>query len=677
LHQAGSDNKALSKASNGRLRATSTSWIWNLHSDAHDFDIQVDSGVVGLRKVFSSSLAHVGVVLFWLGGMHFHGAYFSNYSAWLKDPKHCLPSAQLVYAVVGQDMLNSDVGGYFQGIYVTSGLFNYWRSEGILGSFHLKCATCACIIGTIVCVFGAYCHMHILWSSTSFYGKFSSVSSHSMIVLLGLGCISWCGHQIHISLPYARLLDYGLDPVVMPWPQELLFKDLVQVILPGFGVGDQWFGGSALTATLLNPSTGSLFLGQVAAHHLYSGIGLIGLSFLFTSLRYDALTAGIGSSQAQLSINLAVTGSLSIVFAHHVYAMPPYPYVGSDYPTMLCLFVHHMWIGGFLIVGAGAHASIFMVRDLRPGNIKLQVLSHRCLIIGHLIYVTIFLGLHSFGLYVHNDTLQALGRREDMFTDNSFQLKPFLAIWVQSQTIVSFDTEMLGGKVVRMTQLLGTADFMIHHIHAFTIHVTLLILLKACLYARSSRLVSDKLELGFRYPCDGPGRGGTCQISPYDHVYLAVFWVYNCISVVIFNYYWKMQSDVWGSFRAGEIQHIVSDFSVNSTTVNGWLRNFLWSQAAQVIQSYGTAISGYGLIFIAAHFIWAFSLMFLYSGRGYWQELIESILWAHHKLKVLPSIQPRALSISSGRAVGLCHYILGGIGCTWSFFISRLVALSS
>jgi hypothetical protein len=45
-------------------------------------------------------------------------------------------------------------------------------------------------------------------------------------------------------------------------------------------------------------------------------------------------------------------------------------------------------------------------------------------------------------------------------------------------------------------------------------------------------------------------------------------------------------------------------------------------------------------IFLGAHFIWAFSLMFLFSGRGYWQELIESIVWAHNKLKVAPAIQP-------------------------------------
>ena len=120
----------------------------------------------------------------------------------------------------------------------------------------------------------------------------------------------------------------------------------------------------------------------------------------------------------------------------------------------------------------------------------------------------------------------------------------------------------------------------------------------------------------------------------------------------------------------------VGDWSYNSTAINGWLRNLLWSQSAQVIQSYGTSISGYGFSFLGAHFVWAFSFMFLYSGRGYWQELIESILWSHTLFKLTPTIQPRALSINQGRAVGLVHYFIGGVGCSWAFFISRLVALA-
>ncbi|GKE33718.1 photosystem I P700 apoprotein A1 [Tanacetum coccineum] len=64
-----------------------------------------------------------------------------------------------------------------------------------------------------------------------------------------------------------------------------------------------------------------------------------------------------------------------------------------------------------------------------------------------------------------------------------------------------------------------------------------------------------------------------------------------------------------------------------------------------------------------------------HNGRGYWQELIESIVWAHNKLKVAPATQPRALSIVQGRAVGVTHYLLGGIATTWAFFLARIIAV--
>jgi photosystem I P700 chlorophyll a apoprotein A1 len=221
----GAFNKALSKGGKG---GKTTTWIWNLHSDAHDFDSYQQSSPIR-RKVFSSNLAHLSLVFFWIGGMHFHGAYFSNYSAWLKHPKHCLPGAQIVYSLVGQDILNSDVGGYFQAIYITSGLFQLWRSEGIVSQVHLKYASIASLIGTIVCIIGAYFHMHISWSSTSFYKKFKCLAIHHTGILFGLSSISWCGHQIHIALPTNRLLDSGVDASVMPWPQDLLCRDSLDV----------------------------------------------------------------------------------------------------------------------------------------------------------------------------------------------------------------------------------------------------------------------------------------------------------------------------------------------------------------------------------------------------------------------------------------------------------------
>mmetsp|Transcript_110566 Transcript_110566/g.268754 ORF Transcript_110566/g.268754 Transcript_110566/m.268754 type:complete len:314 (+) Transcript_110566:341-1282(+) len=304
--------------------------------------------------------------------MHFHGAYFSNYSAWLKDPKHSLPSAHLVWPLVGQDILNSDVGGYLQGIYITSGFFQLWRSEGLMTQVHLKYACCASLIGTIISCGGSYYHMHVKWSSSSFNKKFKSLSTHHSAVLFGLGSISWCGHQIHISVPLNLMLDSGIDPVVMPCPQDLLSLDLMrsEMAFFGFGVGPSDYS-KILGFAVQHSSTGSVFLGQVAAHHFYVGVvfimgSILGARYYSVSEKISRAAAPLANSwHAQLSINLAITGSFSIAFAHIVYAIPVYPYSASDYPTVLCLFCHHMWIGGKFIVGAGAHASILMIRDMK------------------------------------------------------------------------------------------------------------------------------------------------------------------------------------------------------------------------------------------------------------------------------------------------------------------------
>ncbi|GFP94032.1 photosystem i p700 chlorophyll a apoprotein a1 [Phtheirospermum japonicum] len=57
-----------------------------------------------------------------------------------------------------------------------------------------------------------------------------------------------------------------------------------------------------------------------------------------------------------------------------------------------------MWIGGFLIVGAVAHAAIFMVRDYnlttRYNDLLDRVLRYRDAIISHLNWACIFLGFH-------------------------------------------------------------------------------------------------------------------------------------------------------------------------------------------------------------------------------------------------------------------------------------------
>ena len=67
------------------------------------------------------------------------------------------------------------------------------------------------------------------------------------------------------------------------------------------------------------------------------------------------------------------------------------------------------------------------------------------------------------------------------------------------------------------------------------LHTTTLILVKGALDARGSKLMPDKKDFGYSFPCDGPGRGGTCDISAWDAFYLAVFWMlkYNWLGNIL------------------------------------------------------------------------------------------------------------------------------------------------
>jgi photosystem I P700 chlorophyll a apoprotein A1 len=45
-----------------------TTWIWNLHADAHDFDSHTSDLEDISRKVFSAHFGQLGVIFIWLSG---------------------------------------------------------------------------------------------------------------------------------------------------------------------------------------------------------------------------------------------------------------------------------------------------------------------------------------------------------------------------------------------------------------------------------------------------------------------------------------------------------------------------------------------------------------------------------------------------------------------------------
>ena len=377
-----------------------TTWIWNLHADAHDFDSQTNSLEEVSRKIFSAHFGQLSIIFLWLSGMYFHGARFSNYTGWLGNPTTIKPSAQVVWPIVGQEMLNGDMGGGFEGVQITSGFFQLWRASGITNEVELYWTAIGGLVFSALMLWAGWFHYHKAAPKLEWFQNAESMMNHHLTGLLGLGCLSWSGHQIHIALPINKLLDAGVLPQEIPLPHEFLInRDLMSQIYPSFSKGlipfftFNWGEYSDFLTFKggLNPVTGGLWLSDTAHHHLALSVLFLVAGHMYRtnwgighSMKeileahkgpftgeghkglYEILT---NSWHAQLAINLAMVGSLSIIVAHHMYAMPPYPYIATDYATQLSLFTHHMWIGGFCVVGAGAHASIFMVRDYNPAKL--------------------------------------------------------------------------------------------------------------------------------------------------------------------------------------------------------------------------------------------------------------------------------------------------------------------
>lgn len=653
--------------------AGSTRWIWNVHANIHDFESTASRDIEQVSQaIFENHFYHLGLIFLWIRRNMFVGAHWSNYENWLIDPYHSFP-ALLPFRI------NSNL------IRFTSRLFYVWRRWRVINQLQLFILATGAFI--MVRFFGLRGYFHATKSSPrlSWFLQFEIMLNHHLTGLLRLRSLAWARHLIHVSIFTENLLSCRFDPIRFSMLYNITFDpltlDMLQVFhrsLQNFFVL-QW---DLLTRGLscwgrTNPFTYSLWISDIAHHHLAIRVIFMLAGHLYktqynlrsslsTLLKaHETVGWNLTSWNSQLSLNLAVLRTLSIIVSQHIYAIPAYPFIVLDKATVICLYTHHIWIRRFFIVRRAAHASISVLNIKSFSNDLFNIIaSHQYSITVHLNWLCIFLGFHSFGLLIHNDTLQSLGRPYDIFSDSAIQLQPIFAQLLQQIRQVAnlrYNQRLL-------PLHLRTTDFLLHHIHAFTIHVTVLILLKGVLFAKHSRLVIDKEKLRFRFPCDGPRRGRTCQISAWDHIFLRLFWMYNSISIVIFHFSWKIQSSSWYDIKS-------LNFDRSASTINRWLRDFLWNQASQVIQSYRSALSWYRLIFLRAHFIWAFSLIFLFSGRRYWQELIESISWRHDKINLTTTIAPRALSIIQGRAVRVSHYLLRRICTTWAFFHAHVCAL--
>ncbi len=705
--------------------------IWYGIATAHDFESHDGmTEEVLYQKIFASHFGHIAIIFLWTSGNLFHVAWQGNFEQWILDPTKVKPIAHAIWDPhfgPGAMKAFTPEGAAGPVNFMYSGLYYFWYTIGMRYNSELFEGAIFLIVLATLFLAAGWLHLQPRFRpSLAWFKNAESRLNHHLSALFGVSSLAWTGHLVHVAIPRLNGVDVNWSNFTQarfaPHPAGLLpfFTGNWGVYAQPATDGTGWpiltfYGG-------LNPATNSLWLSDIAHHHLAIAVIFIIAGHMYKtnwgighSIReiLDAHTPPSGrlgaghrnlydtvnnSLHFQLGLALASLGTVTSLVAQQMYALPPYFYMHEDHTTMAALYTHHQYIAGFLMVGAFAHGAIFFIRDYDPeankDNVLARVLEHKEAIISHLSWVSLFLGFHTLGLYVHNDVMQAFGRPEDQIL-----IEPVFAQFVQAQSgkIIAGIPAIFGGLAATApgafvngwTQTvnsvgdanpflnIGPGDFLVHHAIALGIHTTVLIGVKGALDARGSKLMPDKKDFGFAFPCDGPGRGGTCDISAWDSFYLAMFWMLNTIGWVTFYWHWKHLS-IWTGTE--------SVFNEKSVTIMGWLNNYLWAYSNTLINGYapGTGtnnLSVWSWMFLFGHLVWATGFMFLIAWRGYWQELIETLVWAHERTPLAKLVRwkdkPVAMSIVQGRLIGLAHFTVGYVLTYAAFVIASTAGLSS
>jgi photosystem I P700 chlorophyll a apoprotein A2 len=678
------------------------------------------------QKLFSTHFGHLAIIGLWVSGNLFHIAWQGNFEQWVTDPLHVRPIAHAIWDPhFGQGAITAftQAGASSPVNIAYSGLYHWWYTIGMRTNAELYQGSIFMMILSAWALFAGWLHLQPKFRpSLAWFKNAESRLNHHLAVLFGFSSIAWTGHLVHVAIPEARGQHVGWDNFlsVLPHPAGLgpfftgnwgVYAQNPDSVYQAFGSSEG--AGTAILTFLggFHPQSEALWLTDIAHHHLAIGVIFVIAGHMYRtnfgighSIReileahnppkgtpgdlgaghkglYDTIN---NSLHFQLGLALASLGVVTSLVAQHMYAMPSYAFIARDYTTQAALYTHHQYIAIFLMCGAFAHGAIFFIRDYDPeankNNVLARMLEHKEAIISHLSWVSLFLGFHTLGLYVHNDVVVAFGTPEKQIL-----VEPVFAQFVQAasgkavygmnvllsnpDSLVSnapgpgavwlpgwLDGINAGNNSLFLQ--IGPGDFLVHHAIALGLHTTTLILVKGALDARGSKLMPDKKDFGYSFPCDGPGRGGTCDISAWDAFYLAVFWALNTVGWLTFYWHWKHLA-IW--------QGNVAQFNESSTYLMGWFRDYLWLNSSQLINGYNPAGSNnlavWAWMFLFGHLIWATGFMFLISWRGYWQELIETIVWAHQRTPLANLVgwrdKPVALSIVQARVVGLAHFTIG------------------
>ncbi len=436
------------KFSQALAQDPATRRIWYGIATAHDLEAHDGMTEENLyQKIFASHFGHLAIIFLWTAGNLFHVAWQGNFEKWISNPLKVRPIAHAIWDPhFGESALKAFSKGNTYPVNITfAGLYQWWYTIGFRTNQELYKGSIGLLLLSSILLIAGWLHLQPKFRpSLSWFKNNESRLNHHLSGLLGFSSLAWTGHLVHVAIPASRGVHVGWDNFLTtpPHPAGLtpfftgnwtVYAENPDNATHAFNTSDG--AGTAILTFLggFHPQTQSLWLSDMAHHHLAIAVVFIVAGHMYRTNfgighnmkeildahrppggRLGAGHVGLfetitNSLHMQLGLALACLGVATSLTAQHMYALTPYAYLSKDFTTEAALYTHHQYIAGFLMVGAFAHGAIFFVRDYDPelnkNNVLARMLEHKEAIISHLSWASLFLGFHTLGLYIHNDTV--------------------------------------------------------------------------------------------------------------------------------------------------------------------------------------------------------------------------------------------------------------------------------
>lgn len=279
--------------------------IWFGIATSHDFESHDGITEKSLyQKIFSSHFGQLSIIFLWTAGNLFHVAWQGNFEEWILDPIHVRPIAHTIgdphFGSLAVEAFSKF--GTLKPVNISySGVYQWWFTIGMRSNFDLYCGSLFLIFLSSIFLFAGLIHLQPKYKpSLVWFKDAENRLNHHLSGLFGVSSLAWSGHLIHVSIPESRGQHVGWDNFLLISPYHdglkpfftlnwMVYSQAPDSVNHIFGTSTG--AGTAILTFLggFHPQTKSLWISDIAHHHLAIGVLFIVAGHMYRTNLFDLI----------------------------------------------------------------------------------------------------------------------------------------------------------------------------------------------------------------------------------------------------------------------------------------------------------------------------------------------------------------------------------------------------